>query len=132
MKTMLALAIAAATCGEVRPPVAPNVAVPVDTATQCDKVCQAMGLTLSAVVVVSDRSGCVCERAPGTSAPKIGGATASAAGTLFAMLDEEEAERQRLQQEQMMEEQRRQQEEQQRQQQQQQQIIQQQQMNLPH
>jgi len=65
--------------------------LPPDTAQRCDDVCKAIGLSLQAVVVVSDRTGCVCERAPAGLGHAAAGASAAAAGTLIAIEEEEQA-----------------------------------------
>jgi hypothetical protein len=85
------VAVAVACACAVAPPVSPLRTVPADTAQQCTNVCAAMGLTMAAVVVVADKSGCVCEPSAGQG-PHAAGAFAATAGTIIA-LEEEAADR---------------------------------------
>jgi hypothetical protein len=88
MKRLLLSVALAAGCA-IAPPVSPLMTVPPDTAQKCMNVCATMGLTMSAVVVVANNSGCVCEPAPGAG-PRAGGASAAAAGALIAIEDQRE------------------------------------------
>ena len=87
MKRLVLLAVLplAVACSSVQPAVTPHTTVPPNTAEQCSNVCGEMGLVMSAVVIVANQTGCVCEPRAGGS-PRAGGASASAAGTVMAML----------------------------------------------
>lgn len=41
---------------------------PRERATECENVCRGMGVELSAVVVIMNSAGCVCEKARGSAA----------------------------------------------------------------
>ena len=70
------------------------VAVPPDATTTCQKHCATIGLSLSAVAIMANNVGCICERE--VSSPD-GGASA-AAGMVTLMIQEEERQRQQQQQ----------------------------------
>ncbi|MBU1239464.1 hypothetical protein KKF84_16140 [Myxococcota bacterium] len=59
-------------------------AIPTQTVPNCEKHCMGMGLTLSAVIIVMNSAGCVCEKHPGTSSPKM--ASAAIAGGAIIQL----------------------------------------------
>ncbi len=64
------------------PPVRGGLKLPPDSAVECERLCASIGLSLSAVVVVQNSVGCVCQAKNG--APAAGGATAMAA-TIIAL-----------------------------------------------
>ena len=74
------LALLAAGCA-VRP-VSTFTTIPKDTPGYCGGVCENMGLKLSAVVVISDQVGCVCEKSASDHASA---AAAVAAGGFIAV-----------------------------------------------
>ncbi|MEZ4401948.1 MAG: hypothetical protein R3B06_18100 [Kofleriaceae bacterium] len=96
-RTLIAAAalLGLAACPKVQPPIDPKLEVPADGAQTCASVCQQMGLSLTSVVVVSSRLGCVCspaETSPG--APGASAATTSGAGAVVlavAAVDDEAA-----------------------------------------
>jgi hypothetical protein len=89
MKSTLLAALLLSACIPIQPAVSDYATVPPDTAQKCQDVCSQMGLTMSAVVVVSNRAGCVCEK-PGAPPPHAAaGASAASSGALIAILDEE-------------------------------------------
>src|SRR4051812_9638112 len=90
MRTWILAAALVAACTVVRP-VGAGVKVPPETAQECDTACASMGMVMSAVVLVSNRAGCVCERTPQTT-PRAAGASATAAGVIIAISDEEAAQ----------------------------------------
>jgi hypothetical protein len=59
------LACAALPACVTTPPVAPNVKVDTEVTGQCTKHCQSLGMELSAVVIIMNATGCVCEPALG-------------------------------------------------------------------
>jgi hypothetical protein len=69
------------------------VAVPPDAATTCEKHCNTIGLSLSAVAIMANNVGCICERA--TSAAESGASTA--AGMVTLLIQEEERRQQQQQ-----------------------------------
>ncbi|HTO99002.1 MAG TPA: hypothetical protein VMK66_18255 [Myxococcales bacterium] len=77
MKLIVIAAFLAAGCVTARP-LGSFTTLPPDTPKECTRLCQSMGLLLTAVVVVADSAGCVCEAQPGTARPA--GATAAASG----------------------------------------------------
>jgi hypothetical protein len=54
--------------------------VPKDTPAQCSQVCTAMGLKMSAVVIIMNASGCVCEPAGEGMSPSVRRGAAAVAG----------------------------------------------------
>ena len=74
-----ALALLTAACA-VRP-VSGMMTVPNDTPASCTSICENMGLKLSAVVVIANEVGCVCQKAADGQA----GAAAVAAGVFIAI-----------------------------------------------
>src|SRR4051794_13876382 len=73
-----------------------------DTARQCADACVAMNLRMQAVVVVANRTGCVCQ-VPESAGPSAGGSS-GAVQAVVAQLDEEESASQ-VQEQQLQEEQ---------------------------
>src|SRR5260370_15987379 len=71
----------AAGCVTPTPPLR-GAKLPPDSAVECGNLCASIGLSLSAVVVVQNSVGCVCQAKNG--APAAGGATAMAA-TIIAL-----------------------------------------------
>ena len=55
--------------------------------TQCEDICNGAGMTLSSIVVTSNRSGCVCQVS--SADQSLGASAASAAMTVIAQSDEE-------------------------------------------
>jgi hypothetical protein len=89
----MVVAVGLAACvHEAAPAVSPEIQVPPDSASVCAGHCSAMGLELSAVVLVGNRIGCVC--APSAPAPS-GAPGASrggaAAATAISMVIDDEA-----------------------------------------
>ena len=82
MRRWIALSLLSAAC--VTPPVSGLARVPAETPDECDKNCGAMGMQMSAVVLVANMAGCVCER-PGAAPGRAGGASAVAAGATAAL-----------------------------------------------
>ena len=88
MRTAIVFALVLAACA-TRPPVAPGLTLPPDTAQECVNVCQRIGLQLSAVVVVANSAGCVCEVQPGPPpGARQGGASAASAGAIIVAAEE--------------------------------------------
>ncbi len=58
---------------------------------ECHAHCQALGMTVGAVVIIANRTGCVCQ--PSGKLPDAGGASAVAGGAVFAMEQAAEQER---------------------------------------
>jgi hypothetical protein len=104
MHRLFGLCLLGTACAMVAPPVSPNVTLPPDTAQKCVAVCGGMGLKMSAVVVVADKSGCVCEPADAPAPHAAGGASAAVAGVLVALEEEASAAvQQQLMREQQLE-----------------------------
>jgi hypothetical protein len=96
MKLIVVAAFLAAGCSTARA-LGPLTSLPPDTPQECTKLCQSMGLQLSAVVVVASSAGCVCEAQPGAARPA-GGTAAASAGAVIAAQREEAAAQQQQQQ----------------------------------
>jgi hypothetical protein len=77
-------------CVAHRPTSAP---VASDTPQECGRICEGMGLQLSAVVVIRSSTGCVCEAQPAAGRSAAGGA-ANAAGAVIAVMEEEQQQEQ--------------------------------------
>jgi hypothetical protein len=58
--------------------------VTIDRATECVEVCQRLGMRLSAMVVMMNSAGCVCEPPTARSPSSAGGPSAAAGGTTVA------------------------------------------------
>jgi hypothetical protein len=69
-------------------PVASLSHVPSDTAQECQSICQGIGLELSAVVIVRNSAGCVCEKSPRAANASSGAAAAS--GAVIAAAEDEQ------------------------------------------
>jgi len=88
---LAALVLALSACAVERA-VTPGRALPKERATECDANCTALGMRLSAMVLIMNSAGCVCEpkanaAAPAPSAPSaavLGAATGVAAVTAHA------------------------------------------------
>jgi hypothetical protein len=91
MRYIVVLGLVLAAC-TTTPPVATWTKLPDDTTEQCRGLCRGIGLDLSAVIVVRNSAGCVCEVHPGQAKASASGGVASAAGALIVS-EEEEASR---------------------------------------
>jgi hypothetical protein len=106
MRTAVVLVLLLAGCVRTtRPPVARLLTVPPDTAQECGNICQGIGLQLSAVVVVANSAGCVCEVQPRASSAVPGGASAASAGAVI-VVEAERASDERLRKQRQDEEER--------------------------
>src|SRR5262245_533591 len=87
----VAALLSCVSCTTTRP-VGPATSVNKDAPKVCAEHCDSMGMRLSAVVIISNREGCVCE-------PQNARASVSATAALIApiLADEEEAHRQHQQ-----------------------------------
>lgn len=73
----------------------PTVVVPTDTGAQCRAQCSTAGMELSAVVIMANHVGCVCQPA-GSTTPSTVTASAAAQGAMVTiMLQEQEQQQQR-------------------------------------
>lgn len=78
---LLAVLSLSSACTTLR---ATNFETPRERATECENVCRGLGLELSAVVVIMNSAGCVCEKARGSS-PSAGGSAASGGAVVAAV-----------------------------------------------
>ncbi len=93
MRVSWLLPLALPLCGCVTaPPVSSIRTLPHDTGDICAAHCSSLGMQLSAVVIVRDSTGCVCQ--PAGAAPRASGGSSAAVGGVLAVLDEEEQRRQ--------------------------------------
>ena len=83
-----------------------NTEVPRVQKNTCMNLCSNIDMQLGAMVIISNRAGCVCEVKPGTA--RKGGSASTAAGAAVALLEEDE-ERRRQEAKRREEERRRQQ-----------------------
>ena len=99
LRRLSALALLAAGCATVSP-VGSLVSVEKDTAQQCERHCQSLELVLSAVVIIHNSTGCVCE--PATAGRRIGrqGAAVGGAAAVQVIEEEQRAQQQQRQQQQ--------------------------------
>ena len=76
------------------PAVSSNIRVDPAARPQCEQHCSTLGMKMTAVVIYSNRTGCVCEpaEAPAVSSTMAGAAVAAAGEVVN---EEEEAQRQR-------------------------------------
>jgi hypothetical protein len=95
MKLVVVVAVLAVACTTAKP-LGPLVRLPADTPQECARLCETMGLQLTAVVVVASTAGCVCEAHPGTARPS--GAAAAASGGAVVAAQAAAAAQQRQQQ----------------------------------
>ena len=87
---LLSLGLLGAGCGHVtRPPLTGTTELDHDSGKVCAAHCDTIGMRLAAVVIMSDRTGCVCEPRDGTTA------RASAAASFVQQVPDEEQERAR-------------------------------------
>lgn len=70
--------------------------VPEDAGQTCADHCQSIGMRLTAVAIMANNVGCVCEVAPDSAIP-VSHHTSTAAGGMTAVLMEEEQNRQNQQ-----------------------------------
>jgi hypothetical protein len=59
-------------------------AVTRERATECEQVCANLGMRMSAMVVMMNSAGCVCEPPAARASATAGGASAAAGGTTIA------------------------------------------------
>lgn len=69
-------------CASVAEPVARGATIPTDSAAVCTSHCAAMGLRMSAVVVILNSVGCVCQPEVAASHPGPPGSAATGASTV--------------------------------------------------
>jgi hypothetical protein len=90
MKRALLGLLLAAGCATTVPPVRSGAKLPPDSAAECGNLCASIGLSLSAVVVVQNSVGCVCQPKNGGNAAAAGGA-AAVTSTIIALQKQLEA-----------------------------------------
>ena len=92
---MLLLPFLALSACVTSPPVSSSIALDPASRPTCERHCSALGMQMTAVVIYSNRVGCVCE----VKAAQSAGATLSAAGVAAAgeVIDEESATQQQSQ-----------------------------------
>ena len=90
MKLIVIAALLAAGCTTAKP-LGAFTTLPPDTPQECTRLCQSMGLQLTAVVVVASSAGCVCEAQPSGKARPVGGTAASLGGAVVALQEAEAA-----------------------------------------
>lgn|GEM_PF-1939098 len=93
----LALALLLASSCTTMSPVGSAITLEKDTGTQCVTLCGELEMVMSAVVIISSRTGCVCEPRPAKS-PQAGGAGAASSGVVAAIIEEEMQQQQSAQQ----------------------------------
>jgi hypothetical protein len=89
LATILSLVLA----GCAAQPVNMFTTIPKETASECTKICDSIGLQMTSVVVVASQVGCVCEK---SAASKGAQASTAGAGAVIAL----EAQRQQQQRQQ--------------------------------
>ena len=57
---------------------------PKERVTECEQICGSVGLQMSALVIIMNASGCVCERPSAPEAPRAGSASAVSGGAMIA------------------------------------------------
>lgn len=87
------LAVVASCAGPAR--AAKRDTVDADNVTQCRSLCESAGGRLQSIVIVANRTGCVCGIDDGASVD--GSTAATAGGAVVAVLEEEEQQRQQQQ-----------------------------------
>ena len=95
MKPALFTALFVAGCAAQ--PVSLFTTIPKDTANECIRICDSIGLHMTSVVVVASQVGCVCEPTPGAGS-KPGQASATSAGAVIALEAQRQQEQARQQQ----------------------------------
>jgi hypothetical protein len=83
--------------GACTAPVGSKIHVPSDAAATCETHCHSIGLELSAVAIMANNVGCVCQRPKSPQVTSDRGGSA-AAGMATIMLQQQEAERARASQ----------------------------------
>jgi hypothetical protein len=79
-----------------------GVSIPADAAQTCSQHCQTIGMRLSAVAIMADNVGCVCQQAsePKASSEAVGELTMPAAGMATIVMQQAAAQQQQQQQQQ--------------------------------
>ena len=80
--------------GACTAPVGSNLEVPSNATSTCETHCRSIGLELSAVAIMANNVGCVCQRARSPQLTSDGGESVTA-GMATIMLQQEEQERSR-------------------------------------
>jgi hypothetical protein len=101
MRALSALLLLGLTACQTTPAVDPDLRLRPDTRPQCERRCGELGMDLSAIVLIRNSAGCVCEARPPGAAPREaapgaalrGGSAAVPGGALIVALEEEEARR---------------------------------------
>lgn len=76
-------------------PVGSRVQVPEDAATTCSEQCSNIGLTMTAVAIMANNVGCVCQpRTSSTSTTSTSAHSAAAAGGMVTLMIQEQAQQQ--------------------------------------
>ena len=91
MRTLLAALLLAGCAAQ---PVSMFTTIPKDTANECSRICDSIGLTMTSVVVVASQVGCVCEKTPGSKPAQ---ASTAGAGAVIVLESQRQAEAQRQQ-----------------------------------
>lgn len=89
---LIAAALTAAGC-MTAPAVTPGMQLRRETRQECVAHCQALGMRLSAVVLVRNAAGCVCSEPGAVSAVEGGGSAVNAGAYLVALEEEDERRR---------------------------------------
>ena len=80
---------------------AATVTIPRNTASNCVSYCQTIGLHMSAVVIIMNQAGCVCEpRAAATVSTRRSASSAVAGGAVIAAVRAQQQQQQQQQQKQ--------------------------------
>ncbi|CAM4494962.1 hypothetical protein [Corallococcus exiguus] len=79
---LLSLVLPLAACSTAR---ATSFALPMERATECRQLCEQIDMKLSAVVIIMNSAGCVCEPKPaeGTTNAALTGAAAASGGAII-------------------------------------------------
>lgn len=83
---MMSLVVPLAGCATAK---ATTLALPMERATECRQLCEQIDMKLSAVVIIMNSAGCVCEPKPaeGTNAAVTGAAAASGGAIIQALAE---------------------------------------------
>ena len=96
MRLAICLLLLTAACTQrVRTPTYKSAVFTKETTGECVTDCKTIGMRLSAVVIIHNSAGCVCEPAEAKPAASRSGGAAAAGGAVLAAAEEEEQEEQR-------------------------------------
>jgi hypothetical protein len=94
MRMLLVVALFAAFGCTVDKAVGPGMTLPKERATECADHCASLDMRLSAVVVIMNKAGCVCEPRTASGGPGTASTAAVGAATIQAVMQQQQQQQQ--------------------------------------